>query len=226
MDSDCLANTTRDYGTRILHVSEKIISIQPVPEYFSITWMLGSRCNYDCMYCPTELHDNVSTPHDLETMQMTWRNIYEQASTRGLEFKLSFTGGEVTANKNFLPLIQWMRENYNDIKHIAVTTNGSASENYYLRLADKVESISFSTHSEYMDEQEFFNKSLTLHRTMIRPQKSFHVNIMDEFWNQDRIVMYKKWLSEHDISHSINSINLTNKIREYPILKGRYNLAV
>ena len=98
---------------------------------------------------------------------MTWRNIYEQASTRGLEFKLSFTGGEVTANKNFLPLIQWMRENYNDIKHIAVTTNGSASERYYLRLADKVESISFSTHSEHMDEQEFFNKSLTLHRTMI-----------------------------------------------------------
>ena len=226
MDSDCLANTTRDYGTRILHVSEKIISIQPVPEYFSITWMLGSRCNYDCMYCPTELHDNTSTPHDLETMQTTWRNIYEQAHTRQLGFKISFTGGEVTANKNFLSLIQWMRENYNDIKHIAVTTNGSASENYYLRLADKVESISFSTHSEYMDEQEFFNKSLTLHRTMIRPQKSFHVNIMDEFWNQDRIVMYKKWLSEHDISHSINSINLTNKIREYPILKGRYNLAV
>ena len=226
MDSACLANTTRDYGTRVTHVSGKIISIQPVPEYFSITWMLGSRCNYDCMYCPTELHDNTSTPHDLETMQTTWRNIYEQASTRGLEFKLSFTGGEVTANKNFLPLIQWMRENYNDIKHIAVTTNGSASENYYLRLADKVESISFSTHSEHMDEQEFFNKSLTLHRIMTRPQKSFHVNIMDEFWNQDRILMYKKWLSDHDISYSMNSINLTNKIREYPILKGRYNLAV
>jgi molybdenum cofactor biosynthesis enzyme MoaA len=226
MDSGCLANTTRDYGTRIPHVSGKIISIQPVPEYFSITWMLGSRCNYDCMYCPTELHDNTSTPHDLETMQETWRNIYEQASTRGLGFKLSFTGGEVTANKNFLPLIQWMREDYKDIKHIAVTTNGSASENYYLRLADKVESISFSTHSEHMDEQEFFNKSLAVNQVMIRPQKSFHVNIMDEHWNQNRISMYKKWLNDHDISHSVNAIDLTNKIRDYPILKGRYNLAV
>ena len=226
MDSGCLANTTRDYGIRISQVSEKIISIQPVPEYFSITWMLGSRCNYDCMYCPTELHDNVSTPHDLETMQMTWRNIYQQASTRGLEFKLSFTGGEVTANKNFLPLVQWMRENYPDIKHIAVTTNGSASGNYYLKLADKVESISFSTHSEHMDEQEFFNKCLVLHKIMIRPEKSFHVNIMDEHWNQHRIPMYKKWLSDHDISHSVNTIDLGKKIRDYPILKGRYNLAV
>jgi MoaA/NifB/PqqE/SkfB family radical SAM enzyme len=226
MDSDCLANTTRDYGTRIPHVSGKIIGIQPVPEYFSITWMLGSRCNYDCMYCPSELHDSVSTPHDLETMQMTWRNIYEQAHTRQLGFKISFTGGEVTANKNFLPLIQWMRESYPTIKHVAVTTNGSASRNYYLKLADNVESISFSTHSEHMDEQEFFNKSLALHQAMIRPQKSFHVNIMDEHWNQHRIPMYKKWLSDHDISHSINMINLDKKIRDYPILKGRYNLAV
>jgi MoaA/NifB/PqqE/SkfB family radical SAM enzyme len=226
MDFDCLANTTRDYGTRTSYVSGKIISIQPVSEYFSITWMLGSRCNYDCMYCPRELHDDVSTPHDLETMQMTWRNIYQQASTRGLEFKISFTGGEVTANKNFLPLIQWLRNDYKDIKHIAVTTNGSASENYYLKLADKVESISFSTHSEYMDEQEFFNKSLALDKVMVRPQKSFHVNIMDEHWNQDRIPMYKKWLSDHDISYSINAINLDKKIRDYPILKGTYNLAV
>ena len=226
MVSDCLANTTRDYGTRILHVSGKIISIQPVPEYFSITWMLGSRCNYDCMYCPTELHDNTSTPHDLQTMQTIWRNIYQQASTRSLGFKLSFTGGEVTANKNFLPLIQWLRTDYKDIKHIAVTTNGSASENYYLKLADQVESISFSTHSEHMDEQEFFNKSQAVNQVMIRPEKSFHVNIMDEHWNQHRIPMYKKWLSDHDISHSINSINLDKKIRDYPILKGRYNLAV
>ncbi len=226
MDYDCSADTTRDYGTRIHHMSGKIISIQPVPEYFSITWMLGSRCNYDCMYCPTELHDNTSTPHDLEIMQTTWRNIYQQASTRGLGFKISFTGGEVTANKNFLPLIQWMRDDYKDIKHIAVTTNGSASKNYYLRLADKVESISFSTHSEHMDEQEFFNKSLALDKAMIRPEKSFHVNIMDEHWNQHRIPMYQKWLTDHDISHSINAINLDKKIRDYPILKGNYNLAV
>ena len=226
MDSGCLANTTRDYGTRIQYVSGKIISIQPVPEYFSITWMLGSRCNYDCMYCPTELHDNVSVPHDLETMQTTWRNIYEQARTRQLGFKISFTGGEVTANKNFLPLIQWLRTDYQDIKHIAVTTNGSASENYYLKLADKVESISFSTHSEHMDEQEFFNKALAVNQVMIPPDKSFHVNIMDEHWNQHRIPMYKKWLTKHDVSHSINTVELGRKIRDFPILKGQYNLAV
>jgi len=178
------------------------------------------------MYCPTELHDNTSMPHDLETMQTVWRNIYEQARTRQLGFKISFTGGEVTANKNFLPMIRWLRDGYKDIKHIAITTNGSASQNYYLKLADKVESISFSTHSEHMDEQEFFNKSLALNQVMIRPGKSFHVNIMDEHWNQNRIPMYKKWLTEHNISHSINTVDLGRKTRDNPILKGRYNLEV
>ena len=77
-----------------------------------------------------------------------------------------------------------------------------------------------------MDEQEFFNKSLAVNKAMVRPQKSFHVNIMDEHWNQDRIPMYKKWLTDHDISYSTNSIDLDKKIRDYPILKGTYNLAI
>jgi len=178
---------------------------------FSITWMLGSRCNYDCMYCPSELHDDFSKPHDLETMKTAWQNIYKKSTSRNLPFKINFTGGEVTANKNLLPLVQWLRNEY---------------KNYYLKLADKVESISFSTHSEHMNEQEFFNKSLAVNQVMVRPAKSFHVNIMDEYWNQHRILMYKKWLSDHDISHSVNFINLDKKTRDYPIMKGRLNLAV
>lgn len=204
----------------------KIISVSPTQPLFSITWMLGSRCNYDCMYCPTELHDNISTPHDLETMKTVWQNIYQQAISRKLLFKIAFTGGEVTANKNFLPLIKWLRDTYKDIKHIAVTTNGSASLNYYLKLANNVESISFSTHSEHMDEKDFFDKSQALDKVMIRPQKSFHVNVMDEYWNLDRIELYKKWLVDHNISYSLNTINLDRKTRDFPILKGSYNLAV
>ena len=204
----------------------KIISIKPAEEMFSITWMLGSRCNYDCMYCPSELHDDFSKPHDLETMKTAWQNIYKKSTSRNLPFKINFTGGEVTANKNLLPLVQWLRNEYKDIKYIAISSNGSASKNYYLKLADKVESISFSTHSEHMNEQEFFNKSLAVNQVMVRPAKSFHVNIMDEYWNQHRILMYKKWLSDHDISHSVNFINLDKKTRDYPIMKGRLNLAV
>ena len=205
---------------------DPIVRVTPLPEYFSLTWMLGSRCNYDCMYCPTELHDMTSRPHDLESMQQVWRNIYEKTQDKNLPYKISFTGGEVTANKNFLPLIKWLRDTYADIAMILLTTNGSASQRYYLDLSQYVESISFSTHSEYMDEQRFFDTVLAVDQLMVRPAKSVHVNIMDEHWNQDRIKLYQQWLTKHNISHSVNTINYTTATRTYILNQGVKNLAV
>lgn len=165
-----------------------------------------------------------SRPHDLETMQRAWKNIYEKTRHRGLPYKISFTGGEVTANKNFLPLIEWMRTTYDDIGMIVVTTNGSASLNYYKKLCGLVEAISFSTHSEHMDEKEFFSKIERLDPLMLRPAKSLHVNVMDEFWNRERIVLYKKWLEDRGISYSINEIDYKHQTRTIPIFKGKSNL--
>jgi MoaA/NifB/PqqE/SkfB family radical SAM enzyme len=184
----------------------KIIKIEPFQKYFSVTWMLGAFCNYSCSYCPPELHDTTSRPHDLDTMQNVWRNIYTKTQHLGLEYKISFTGGEVTANKNFLPLIEWLRNNYTDIAQILLTTNGSASANYYAKLAALVESISFSTHSEFMVEEEFLAKAIKINPIMVRPNKSFHVNIMNEHWNQEGIERYKLVLDQHKISYSVNEV--------------------
>ena len=205
---------------------DTIVRVTPVPEYFSLTWMLGSRCNYDCMYCPTELHDSTSRPHDLATMQQVWRNIYNKTQHKNLPYKISFTGGEVTANKNFLPLVEWLKTDYPDIAMILLTTNGSASQRYYKKLAGVVDSISFSTHSEHMDEQQFFDTVLAVDQLMIRPAKSVHVNIMDEHWNQDRIKLYQQWLTNHNISHSVNTINYSNATRTFILNQGKKNLAI
>lgn len=207
-------------------MTEKIIRVEPVPNYFSLTWMLGSRCNYDCMYCPSELHDASSQPHSLETMQQVWINIYNKTKQKNLPYKLSFTGGEVTANKNFLPLIKWLRTNYQEITMIVISTNGSASQRYYKDLCEHVESISFSTHSEFMDEKKFFNNVLATNSIMMRPKKSVHVNIMNEFWNQDRIEIYQKWLQQNNISYSINSINYQKGTRTYFLKQGKHNLEI
>ena len=202
----------------------KIISIKPTEEYFSLNWQIDIRCNYDCMYCPAEYHDITSRPHSLETMKIAWQNIYEKTQHFDLKYKITFTGGEVTANKNFLPLVEWLRTTYSDIAIIGITTNGSASINYYSKLAKVVEYISFSTHSEFMDEQEFFDKALTLHHLMVRPEKSLHVNIMDEYWNRDRIEIYQQWLDHHQVSYSINEIDYSSKIRDVNVNKGKLNL--
>jgi molybdenum cofactor biosynthesis enzyme MoaA len=176
------------------------------------------------MYCPTELHDNTSSPHSIETLQQAWQNIYKKTQHQKLPYKISFTGGEITANKNFLPFVIWLRKTYHDIGMISITTNGSASLSHYLKLANYVESISFSTHSEHMDEQTFFKKASQINKKMIRPEKSFHVNIMNEFWNQDRIPLYKEFLKHENISYSTDTINYKLQTRTIPIIKGKKNL--
>jgi molybdenum cofactor biosynthesis enzyme MoaA len=159
-------------------------------------------------------------------MQQVWRNIHLKTQHKKLPYKISFTGGEVTANKNFLPLVQWLRNTYADIEMILLTTNGSASQQYYEKLSVLVESISFSTHSEFMNEQNFFDKVLAINKIMIRPTKSVHVNIMDEHWNQDRIELYKTYLDQHRVSYSVNCINYEHSIRTNILNKGNANLVV
>ena len=211
------------YGNTILTVNQ-IVRVEPTTPMLSLTWMIGARCNYDCMYCPTELHDTTSGHPDLEKLKTAWQSLYQKTKQQQLPYKISFTGGEVTANKSFLPLIEYLTSGQFDIGQLIVTTNGSASLGYYTRLASLVDAISFSTHSEYIEEQEFFNKVQMLDGLMIRPAKSFHLNIMNEFWNQDRIALYQAWCERHNISYSINPIEYDKQTRAHPILQGTYNL--
>jgi MoaA/NifB/PqqE/SkfB family radical SAM enzyme len=176
------------------------------------------------MYCPAELHDTTSRHPDLAQLKTAWDSLYQKTQHIGLPYKISFTGGEVTANKSFLPLIEHLRSGLFALGQLVVTTNGSASLGYYTRLASLVDAISFSTHSEHIEEQEFFNKAQAIDGLMTRPSKSFHLNIMNEFWNQDRIALYRSWCEQRGISYSINSIEYDKQTRPQPILQGVYNL--
>lgn len=202
----------------------KIIRVEPTTPMVALTWMIGTRCNYDCMYCPTAWHDNTSQHPDLASLKQVWDNFYENTQAQQQPYKVSFTGGEVTANRSFLPLVEYIRNGNFNIGQLLITTNGSASEKYYTRLAALVDAISFSTHSEFFDEQEFFNKVERINAIMVRPQKSVHVNIMDEAWNQHRIPVYQAWLEQRGISHSVNTVNYTNQIRNAPVQQGVANL--
>jgi MoaA/NifB/PqqE/SkfB family radical SAM enzyme len=202
-----------------------IVSVEPIEKIFSITWMLGRRCNYDCMYCPTEFHDKVSKHHSLNKLKQAWTNIHNHTAKKQLKYKISFTGGEVTANKNFLPFVSWLRENY-DVNSILITTNGSAGLKYYEKLTNYVDSISFSTHTEFMNEKVFFEKASSLNNLMPRPKKSFHVNIMDEYWAKERTKLYIKFCQQNKISFSINEINYASKTREHILHNGQENLKI
>lgn len=204
----------------------RVIKIQPIENVFSLTWNLGARCNYDCMYCPSSLHNNYSEHVNFELLQTRWKNILEKTSYRNLKYKISFTGGEVTANPDFIGFLTWLHDHYDQLLfRILVTTNGSSTLAYYKKLFTLVDNISFSVHSEHINEQRFFYTVIELHHSLGQ-DKHLHVNIMDEPWNRHRIKLYTDLLNEQNISWSVNAIDFDFQTRSYPIMKGKLNLDI
>lgn len=204
-------------------MSSKIIKIDPTEDYFSVNWQVSIRCNYDCMYCSPAWHDQHSPHHSLETMQQVWKNIVSKTQHLNLPYKISFTGGELTTNKDFLPFVSWLRENYNQqLFKVMTTTNGSASYRYYFEMFKSIDNIAFSVHSEHINEQVFFDKVIRLQQN-IGKDKFIQVAIMDEFWNQDRIQHYIDLLEKNNVSYTLNQIDYSYQTRTIPIMKGKLN---
>lgn len=204
----------------------RIIRVLPAEKYFPITWQLTTRCNYDCMYCSPMWHDDRSGHHGLEIMQQAWKNIFERTSWQNLKYKIAFTGGELTTNKFFLPFVSWLRSEYNQhLFKLLTTTNGSATYKYYLKSFQVLDNITFSVHSEHMDENKFFDMVIQLKKT-IPKDRFIQVAIMDEFWNQDRIPKYIELLEKHQVSYTVNKIDYSHQTRLTPIFKGNLNLGV
>ncbi len=204
----------------------RIISVRPTEQYFSLNWQVGIRCNYDCMYCSPEWHDDHSRHHDFDTLIQAWQKIYDRTHQQGLMYKIAFTGGELTTNKHFLPFLEWLRNNYNDrLFKLMLTSNGSATLKYYQKMFRFIDNIAFSTHSEHINEKKFFDMIIELKRT-IDPSKFIQVAIMDEYWNQERIESYKKLLDHHGISYTVNRIDYSYQTRTVPIFQGKLNLEI
>lgn len=204
----------------------RIIRVTPTEQYFSLNWQLAIRCNYDCMYCSPASHDNHSRHHDLDTMKRAWISIFDKTSKQNLKYKIAFTGGELTTNKHFLPFVSWLRTEYDPyIYKLLVSTNGSATYKYYLKMFDYMDNISFSMHSEHIDERKFFDM-ITRLKQNIPAGRFMQVVVMDEFWNQDRIPAYVKILEEHSVPYTVNKIDYEQQTRTIPIFKGKLNLEI
>lgn len=202
---------------------KKIIKIEPTNQLFTVNWNIGLRCNFDCMYCPSTFHNATDKDLGLLDLQNHWKKIVEKTKHTKLKFRLAFTGGEVSVNKNFLFFLHWLNDNYKDkIAECGYTTNGSGSKKFYLDSIsiDIISFISFSTHSEFFNEQKFFNtvlevnkkrKELVLKKNL---NKRVNVNIMDEYWNQEKIKIYKDFLTKKGIDNNITKIFYEAKTRD------------
>ena len=126
---------------------------------FQVTWDTGRRCNYDCSYCPSHRHDNFSKHATIEQLKSNTDFLFEYIDTY-MQYrtyrraKISFTGGEPTVNPNFIPFIQYLKNEYNE-KYadrwngdFALTSNGAMGEKMAQKVMENLGHITVSYHSE------------------------------------------------------------------------------
>lgn len=205
---------------------QQIIEIRPVEQVFRVNWRFDIRCNYDCSYCAREWHSQTSMIRSLSDLQASWKKIHDMARTRKSPIQLSILGGEPTANKNLVPFIEWVFENYGPgLKNVGVATNGSAPLKIYTKLMQYLDWISFSVHSEFFSERSFFSKILALRKSIpVNTHKRIDVTIMEEPWNQARFAVYEKILQKNHIDYKFIPINWNHATRTIPIINLKNQL--
>lgn len=135
---------------------------------FSISWILGRFCNYNCSYCwPYARSDNIDHL-PLDIYKNAAYNIKQQALNNGFtEFHWSFSGGEPTAYKHLLELIEYIPHDTDPYHSLHMTTNLSPGVKFWTdwMLVTKNfnrKSITASFHSEFANEEKFGDKILML----------------------------------------------------------------
>lgn len=126
----------------------KVTSRWPHQNSIKVEWNLGKRCNYDCSYCPSAIHDNTSPHTDIDLLKATVDKLVELNKP----IRLSFTGGEPCVHPKFDELVRYAK--YKGISWISVTTNGTRPYEFYSSLP--VDQYVFSIHLEY-DWRRVFN---------------------------------------------------------------------
>lgn len=146
----------------------KITSAWPHQDSIKVEWNLGKRCNYDCSYCPAEIHDNHSPHSSIEILE----NTVDSLSQLGKPLRISFTGGEPTVHPEFERLLQYCKSKM--VTWINITTNGTRTAQWYLDQEECFNHLVFSLHFEF-DWPRIVKTILTYHKNKTRD--SF-VNVM------------------------------------------------
>lgn len=136
---------------------------------FTVSWITTRYCNYECSYCWPHARSSTPDTKPTELYLNTMDSIKTQARANGFKnFHFSFSGGEPTANKQFLPLVEhYCSDTEPEYQSIHMTTNLSPHVKWWNRFIKYTstlqrKSITASFHDEFANEQEFGDKCLAL----------------------------------------------------------------
>lgn len=179
----------------------KVTSIYPHQDKIKVEWNLGKRCNYNCEYCPSEIHDSVSPHTEIDTLYRAVDSLVAVGDIR-----LSFTGGEPCVHPMFEELVSYCKST--GIRWVSVTTNGTRKADYYVALS--VDQYVFSLHFE-VDWRRVLDTIIEVHRTS---QRFVMVNLMA---HQDKMDLAKEavqLLSAANVPYVVRRIRWSQGVQD------------
>lgn len=136
-----------------MYQNEELLAVEGVTKEFAVNWNIGPRCNYDCSYCPSTVHDNHSSHMSFSQFKQGFDALIAKIGTNH-NFKFTFTGGEPTINPDYLSIVEYV------VKHNArvfTNTNGTASFNKLKKLCNSG-GIHISVHTEFAQVSKLAEK--------------------------------------------------------------------
>lgn len=159
-------NTTKIPFDNIIQFGQKTMMSRKL---FNVSWILSRFCNYACSYCWPYAHSKQIDHRPIEIYTKTVDEIKQQARSNNFdEFHFSFSGGEPTAYKRFLSLVQhYANDPFAKYQSLHMTSNCSPGKkwwNTWIKATNTLNrrSITASFHHEFADEQQFGDKLLLL----------------------------------------------------------------
>ena len=182
----------------------KITSRWPHQDSIKVEWNLGKRCNYDCTYCPSSIHDNTSPPTNIGILKAT----VDKLMTLGKPIRLSFTGGEPTVHPNFEELVNYCK--HVGVSWVSVTTNGTRKPEWYIN--QRADYWVFSLHFEY-DWNRVANTISAV--SSLKQKQNMMVNVMAH---------HDKMTEVRDVAGYFDSVKVPYAIRRIRWTDGDHDL--
>jgi len=111
---------------------------------------IGKMCNFDCSYCPPNVHDSVSPFMELKKTNRALQIIESKIPKNKKKFVI-ITGGEPTLYKDLDKLIVLLRAK--NSTQITINSNGTASYKRYEQLLENDIKFDITFHYEFTNEK-------------------------------------------------------------------------
>jgi len=185
-----------------------IIPMQDFPVY--VQWDVGRRCNFDCSYCPSFVHNDHEEHQNLDILKDVVVRLHDSFRE---PITFNFAGGEPTTHPDFIEWCEFIKK----LGHtINVQTNGAQVASYWKKRAEVVNHISISVHLEFMTEKRLMQTINAIMETSCL----IEVKIMAHPDHWDKAMRFKSLMEQIPLNKGVmlplrTSLGRNTELMEY-----------